>query len=159
MQPAPDELDLRALRLLVKQGRMTWAELAQHLELSGPATAERVRRLEDRGYISGYGALLDRNALGFGMTAFVGVDLTSSLHRASFVERMQQLPEVLECHHVTGDHDYLLKIACRSPLHIDQVLNDSIKQNGEVARTRTVIVLGSPKESLFVPPDVVTNTP
>lgn len=154
MQPAPDELDLRALRLLVKQGRMTWAELAQHLELSGPATAERVRRLEDRGYISGYGALLDRGALGYGLTAFVGVDLASASHRAAFLERIEQLPEVLECHHVTGDHDYLLKIACRSPLHIDQFLNESIKQNGEVAKTRTVIVLGSPKESLFVPPDV-----
>lgn len=65
-----------------------------------------------------------------------------------------QLPEVLECHHVTGDHDYLLMVACRNPLHIDQFLNESIEQNGDVAKTRTLIVLGSPKESLFVPPDV-----
>jgi len=152
MNPLPDELDMRALRLLVRQGRMTWAELAQHLELSAPATAERVRRLEERGFISGYGALLDRDALGYGLTAFVAVDLASASHRASFLARMSELPEVLECHHVTGDHDYLLKIACRNPLHIDQLLNEQIKQNDEVARTRTVIVLGSPKESSFVPP-------
>jgi len=153
MYPLPDELDMRALRLLVRQGRMTWAELAQHLELSGPATAERVRRLEERGYISGYGALLDRNALGYGLTAFVGVDLVSASHRTSFLARINELPEVLECHHVTGDHDYLLKIACRSPLHIDHFLNEQIKQNNEVSRTRTLIVLGSPKESLFIPPN------
>ncbi|MEP6763787.1 MAG: Lrp/AsnC ligand binding domain-containing protein, partial [Gemmatimonadaceae bacterium] len=88
-----------------------------------------------------------------GLTAFVNVDLTQSSHRASFVARMKALPEVLECHHVTGDYDYLLKIACRNPLHIDQFLNESIKQGDEVARTRTVIVLGSPKEILFVPPE------
>lgn len=153
MHSLPDEIDLRAMRLLVTQGRMTWAELAHHLDLSGPATAERVRRLEERGFISGYGALLDRNQLGYGLTAFVGVDLANATHRTSFLSRMKLLPEVLECHHVTGDHDYLLKIACRSPLHVDQLINESIKVNEEVVKTRVLIVLGSPKESLFAPPD------
>lgn len=147
-----DAVDYVALRELVSQGRMTWAELAQRMKLSSPAAAERVRRLEERGVIKGYGAVLDRDKLGHGFTAFVGVDLAHGSHRAEFLARVASLPEVLECHHVTGDHDYLLKLACRSPIHLDHVLNEDLKQGPAVARTRTLVVLSSPKEALFSPP-------
>ena len=146
-----DDVDLLALRLIAQNGRMTWAELAQHMAMTGPAAAERIRRLEERGIIRGYAAIVDRQALGYDLTAFVSVDLIDASRRAEFLMRIESIAEVLECHHVTGDHDYLLKVACRSPQHLDQLLNEHIKQGNVVARTRTVIALGTPKESLFSP--------
>ena len=150
-----DETDLLALQLLARHGRMTWAELAGHLALSNPAAAERVRRLEERGAILGYGAIVHRESVDYGLTAFVDVDLADNSKRAAFLKRVASMPEVLECHHVTGDHDFLIKIVCRNPKHLDALLNEQLKHGNTVARTRTTIVLGSPKEVLFIPPDTV----
>lgn len=148
-----DSTDLLTLRLLAEQGRITWTELAQHLSLSGPAAAERVRRLEERGFVRGYGAVLDRETLGYGLTAFVSVDLTNASRRAAFLALVESRPEVMECHHVAGDHDYLLKIASRDTRDLDRFLNEVLKSGNLISRTRTTIVLGSPKEALFVPPE------
>ena len=148
-----DDVDHLILRLLARHGRMTWAELAQRIGLSAPAAAERVKRLEERGVIRGFAALLDRDALGAGLTAFIGVDLRDTSQRAAFLEAVAATPAILECHHVTGDHDYLLKVACRDPRELDGLINDVLKRGPAVARTRTVVVLASPKEALFTPPD------
>lgn len=146
-----DDTDLLALQLLAQHGRMSWSDLAAHLKLSGPATAERVRRLEEKGVIAGYAALVNREAVAYGLTAFVGVDLSDNGRREEFLARMMAQQEILECHHVTGDHDYLLKVACKSPQHLDQILNDVLKVDNLVSRTRTTIVLGTPKEQPFIP--------
>lgn len=148
-----DEVDYSVMRLLVAQGRMTWAELAQRIKLSAPAAAERVRRLEERGLITGFGAILNRAALGAGLTAFIGVDLAGAAHRPAFLEIVSATPAVLECHHVTGEYDYLLKVACADPRDLDRLINEVLKQGPAVARTRTLVVLSSPKESLFAPDD------
>ncbi|MBX3638526.1 MAG: Lrp/AsnC family transcriptional regulator [Rubrivivax sp.] len=147
-----DEVDLQILHLLAHNGRMTWAELAQRVRLSPPATAERAKRLEERGIIRGYAALIDREALGAGLTAFVDVDLVDSGRRPAFLALVASLPSVLECHHVTGDHDYRLKVACSGPRDLDRLINEVLKGDALVARTRTAIVLASPKETAFQPP-------
>lgn len=146
-----DDIDLKALRLLARSGRMTWAELAQNLGLSAPSSAERVRRLEEAGVIRRYGAVLDRDALGYGFAALVGVDLSHPRHRVRFLEIVRKAPEILECHHVTGDHDYVLKVACRNAADLDRLINDVLKQGIAVARTRTMIVLSTSKDELFAP--------
>lgn len=146
-----DHLDFQALQLLVRQGRITWAELAPQLGLSPPAAAERVRRLEEKGMIKGYAAVLDREALGYNLTAFVGADLSHQRHRAEFLALVASRPEILECHHVAGDHDYILKICCRNARALDRFINDVLKQGEAVARTRSIIVLSTVKEELFVP--------
>jgi Lrp/AsnC family transcriptional regulator, leucine-responsive regulatory protein len=146
-----DELDLRALLRLTTDGRVTWSDLAQHLRLSAPSSAERVRRLEERGVIKQYGAVLDREALGYAFMALVGVDLSHPRHRAEFLKIITERPEILECHHVTGDHDYVLKIVCRNAAHFDELINDGLKQGEAVARTRTMVVLSTPKNELFAP--------
>jgi Lrp/AsnC family transcriptional regulator, leucine-responsive regulatory protein len=146
-----DEIDLKALQLLVRNGRITWAELAQHLGLSAPSSAERVRRLEESGVVKQYGAVLDPAALGYGFAALIGIDLTHPQHRAKFMELVKSRDEILECHHVTGDHDYVLKIVCRDAAHLDHLINDVLKEGTAVARTRTMIVLSTPKDELFAP--------
>ena len=144
-------LDSKALTLLMQQGRASWTDLAQHLGLSAPSAAERVHRLEQRGIIRGYAALVDAEAAGYPLTAFVSVSLDRPDRRAAFLKRVANLPEVAECHHVAGDDDYLLKVRCRGTLDLDRFLVESLKTLAGVARTRTTIVLSTSKESVAVP--------
>src|SRR5260221_4874469 len=105
-----DDLDYKGIRYLMEQGRSTWAELAGILGLSAPAAADRVRRLEESGVIKGYAAIIDPEAVGCGLTAFVATNLERSEYRTAFLKGIQALPEIQECHHVAGEDDYLLKV-------------------------------------------------
>jgi len=135
----------------MRDGRVCWSDLAQLIGLSAPAVADRVRRLEQRGVIKGYAALVDPAAVGYPLTAFISVVLDRPKDRPAFLKRVQATPEIAECHHVTGDDDYLLKVRCRSPQHLDDLLSNSIKGSPEVVRTKTTIVLSTAKESVVLP--------
>ena len=142
-----DDLDIKALSLLCQRGRMTWAELAGQLGLSAPAAADRVKRLEERGIITGYSALLDPEALGLGLTAFISVTLDQPRHREGFLAAVQAAAEILECHHVTGDDDYLLKVRCCHTRALEALITDRLKAIAGVVKTRTLIVLSTVKET------------
>jgi Lrp/AsnC family transcriptional regulator, leucine-responsive regulatory protein len=144
-------VDSKAVHLLMRRGRASWAELAKHLRLSPPAAAERVRKLEKHGVIRGYAALVSPEALGYPLTAFVAVTLERPQHRKAFLRRVAEMKEIAECHHVAGEYDYLLKVRTRSPQDLDRVLSEKLKAVAGVARTVTTIVLSSPKESVEVP--------
>jgi len=135
----------------MEKGRATWAEMAGRLGLSAPAAAERVRKLEERGVIRGYAALVDPEAVGLRLTAFIGVTLERPEHRAAFLSWAETTPEVQECHHVTGDHDYLLKVRCASTRALEDLLTDGIKGLPGIAGTRTTIVLRTRKETPVLP--------
>lgn len=149
-----DALDQKALGLLMKQGRLSWAELGQSLGLSAPAAAERVHKLESQGVIHGYAALADPEACGLPLLAFVWVSLADHRKRPAFLNGIRKLQQVAECHHVTGDDDYLLKIRCRGTRDLDRILVEELKGRLGVARTRTTVVLGTAKESVRFPVDV-----
>ena len=140
-------MDSEILSRLQANGRESWAALGQALGVTGPAIAERVRKLEERGAIRGYTALLDPDQLGLPLLAFVAVTLERPDHRAAFLERIQSLPEVQECHHVAGDYDYLVKIRCRGTSDLDRLISDELKSFEGIVRTRTIIVLKTTKES------------
>jgi Lrp/AsnC family leucine-responsive transcriptional regulator len=146
-----DGLDKQILRLLLKKGRMTWSELAGQLGLSAPATADRVKRLEDRGVIEGYTALLNAEALGLDLTAFIAVTLDQPSHREGFLQQIQMLDDVLECHHVTGDDDFLLKVRCRNTKALEGLITHHLKGIDGVVKTRTSIALSTLKETLAPP--------
>ncbi len=152
-----DALDSKAIAELMVNGRTTWAELAILLGLSGPAAADRVHRLEERGVIRGYAALIDPEAVGFGLTAFVAVTLERPEHRAPFLARVSDLAEVQECHHIAGDDDYLLKVRCRGARDLDRVISTNLKDLPGVIRTRTTIVLDTCKETPTLP--ILTDPP
>jgi Lrp/AsnC family leucine-responsive transcriptional regulator len=143
-----DTLDQKALALLARHGRATWAELGQHLGLSAPSAAERVRKLEEQKVIRGYAALADPAAIGFGLLAFISLTLASQQKRRGFLEAILKMPGVLECHHVAGDDDYLLKVRCANTLELDELLSRQLKEKLGVARTRTVIALATAKENV-----------
>lgn len=146
-----DSIDIKAISELMADGRATWADLAGRLGLSGPAAAERVHRLEERGVIRGYAALVDPETVGCGLTAFVSVVLDRPGDRDLFLEKIAEMPEVQECHHVAGEDDYLLKARCRGTRDLERVISVRIKGIPGVARTRTTVVLNTYKETP-VPP-------
>ena len=148
---ALDKLDIKILALLVNQGRMTWSDLASRLQLSPPAAAERVKRLEDRGIISGYSARLDAERLGLNLTAFVAVTLAHPSHRQDFLAAVTAHGGILECHHVTGADDYLLKVRCRHTRDLETFISEHLKSIPGVVKTQTHIVLSTVKETLTPP--------
>jgi len=146
-----NETDYKAIRHLMEQGRITWSELAGVLELSAPATADRVRRLEERQVITGYAALVNPEAIGCTLTAFVSIQLDKPKHQGPFIKKIESLAEVQECHHVTGEDDYLLKIRCGSAKDLERLVAEDIKGVPGVSRTRTMIALSTVKETPVLP--------
>lgn len=146
-----NETDFKAIQHLMVQGRITWSELAGLLELSAPATADRVRRLEERQVIKGYAALVDPEQVGCGLTAFVFVSLERPKHRPSFLKKINELPEVQECHHIAGDDDYLIKLRCSGTRELERLVSEELKGMTGVHRTRTTIVLSTVKETPALP--------
>ena len=146
-----DALDYKIVRALMDNGRITWAELAGLLSLSSPATADRVRRLEDQGIIKGYTTLIDAESAGYGLTALIAVSLERPGHREAFLNKVMMVPEILECHHTAGDDDYMLKVRCRGTRDLDRIISDELKSLPGIVRTRTTIVLSTLKETSNVP--------
>ena len=145
--------DMKAIKFLSENGRATWAELGQLLGLSAPSAADRVHKLEQRGVIRGYAALVNPGAVGSPLTAYISVSLASHGKRAAFLRAIDKMEQVAECHHVAGDDDYLLKVRCRGTEDLDHLLAKELKDRLGVARTRTTIVLSTAKESVRVPND------
>jgi len=140
-----DSIDREAIRILSERGRATWAELAERLKLSPPAAAERVRKLEERGVIKGYTAILDPESLGLSLTAFIAVTLHDHAHRHRFIEVITAIPEIEECHHVAGNYDFLLKVRCAGTGELDRLLTEELKDKAGAGRTHTTIVLSTQK--------------
>jgi Lrp/AsnC family leucine-responsive transcriptional regulator len=145
--------DRKAIALLLRRGRATWAELGGVLHLSPPAAADRVRKLEQKGVIRGYSAVVNPDAVGYPLLAFVLVTLGTQRRRTAFRKAIQQMGEITECHHVAGDGDYLLKVRCRSTSDLDRILVRELKDRLGAAQTRTTIVLSTLKETTTLPLD------
>ena len=148
-----DDIDRAILAILQVDGRITNADLARAVSLSPAATRARVRRLEREGLVRGYVGLVDRERAGFDVLCFVSVSL--QLHRpalvASFPERVGSMPEVLERHHVTGEADYLLRIAVRNRHDPERFIFDRLTPLPGIARVQTSLVLRELKARTALP--------
>ncbi len=138
-----DETDKTILRLLQADGRVSNAEIARRVGLSAPATHARIRRLEEDGVIRRYATLLDRETIGYDMVCFINVSL--QLHQFEAIERfkelVQDMPEVLECHHITGEFDYLLKAVFRNRDELQAFVVNKLTPIPGMARINTSLVL------------------
>lgn len=150
-----DEKDARILEVLQRDGRVTNVELARAVELTPSATLERVRKLEERGLIRGYAALLDPSALELGLLAFIfmRVDDHEDLvgRSESTAEALAALPSVLELHHLAGEDCFLVKVRARDTDHLYRILRDEFGPFKTIKSTRTTIVLKTVKESVRFP--------
>ena len=145
-----DAIDQEVIRRLQRNGRTSWVELAEALGVTPPAIAQRVRRLENRGIVRGFTALVNAEAIGLGLTAFIATSLERAEQREAFLARVAASDEIQECHHLTGDDDYLLKVHCRGVRDLDRLINLELKAIPGVVRTRTMVVLRTSKESTFL---------
>ncbi len=141
-----DDIDLKILDILQKNGRIKRNELAQMVGLSVPSVSERMKRLEDAGIIKGYTAIIDSKKLGKDITAFVFVSIDSSKNYPLFIERAMEVDEILECHSITGEGSHLLKVKTENTSTLEKLLA-RIQSWPGVTGTRTNIVLSTIKES------------
>lgn len=141
--------DRKILNILQRDGRITNTKLASEIGISPPAMLERVKRLESSGVIDRYVALVDREKTGFGLLAMVMVSL--SLHQISSLqtvkEQLADLDEVLECYQLTGDVDFLLKVAVKDMNSYTAFINDKISGIPAIQNIKTSFVLDTLKYS------------
>ena len=138
-----DRTDLKILRLLQGNARMTNADLARSVNLSPTPCLERVRRLEAEGYILDYVTLLNPQKLGAGVISFIQVllDRTNPDVFKRFKEQVSLCPEVMECHMVAGGFDYLLKVRTRSMLEYRDFLGETLARMSDIKQTHTYVVM------------------
>jgi Lrp/AsnC family leucine-responsive transcriptional regulator len=146
-----DEIDRQILSIVQGSARTNNAEIARQVGMAPSAVLERVRKLESRGIIEGYRALLSPDALGLGLLAFVFVKTNEVLGRASAGDQLAELPEVLEVHHVAGEDCYLIKVRAANPEALGRLLREKLGKISAVVSTRSTIVLHTVKESCQLP--------
>lgn len=143
-----DMVDKRILELLGANGRTSASDIGKAVNLSLPAVSERIRKLEDGGAIERYAAKLNRAKLGYKLLAFVFVNLEKPSHIEPFREKIVHAREVLECHHVAGEYDYLLKVLVADTQALDDFLSHTLKTIAGVSKSNTVIALTTLKEEI-----------
>jgi Lrp/AsnC family leucine-responsive transcriptional regulator len=144
-----DDLDLRILRALAVDGRLSFTDLAKQTGLSTSAAHQRVRRLEERGVIRGYSAVIDAEAVGLSLTAFVSITPLDPADPDDLPERLAGIQAIEACHSVAGDQNYVLKVRVATPLALESLLAE-IRTTAHVA-TRTTVVLSTAYESRPLP--------
>ncbi len=151
--PSLDAADLRILRLLQADGRITNAALAAQAGMSPASCHERVRRLRASGVIAGYTALLDPDRLGLSLLVFIEVllDRTTDDVFAAFAGHVRAVPEVIECHMVAGGFDYLLKVRVSDMAAYRAFLGNILASMPGVRETRTYAVLEQVKSTTTLP--------
>jgi Lrp/AsnC family transcriptional regulator, leucine-responsive regulatory protein len=154
-----DRIDLKIVYILQNDGRRRLADIADEVDLSAPAVMERVKKLEAGGVIRGYQALIDGKKVGKDITAFIGVSVGNQRDIDKFAVQMMRYADVLECHHVTGEESFVLKVKSANTAALEKLLGDIRSVEG-VTRTVTKVVLSTAKEGLRLELDacVVENS-
>ena len=144
-----DFIDHKILEILQRDGRASHSTIAEQVGLSQPSVHERVKKLEQRGVIQGYTAVLNPEALDLGVLAYIAVRFNDWATKDA-AAALDSIPQVLETHHTAGEDCLLVKVRCRAPAELERVL-DRIWKSGPVAGTRTTIAFRSYKETSALP--------
>lgn len=134
--------DARILEALQRDGRRPYADLGADVGMSGPSAHERVKKLESRGVITGYTAVLDPSAVGLGVLGFSWITQAPGTAATDLTDDFAGIPEIEECHHISGEADYLVKIRARDTRDFERVLR-LVQATRHVFTTQTDIVLSS----------------
>jgi len=144
-----EELDRRIVHELCADGRLSFTDLAERVGLSVSAAHQRVRRLEQRGVIRGYGTRVDAAALGLPLTAFVSIKPIDPAAPDDAPDRLADLAAIEACHSVAGEESYILKVRVASPIDLETLLQEIRTRAG--VSTRTTVVLSTPYEDRPLP--------
>lgn len=147
-----DIIDLKILRLLQEKGRITNLQLSQEIGLSPAPTLERVKKLEAGGIIEGYHAQVNDTMLGMGIKAFISISLERQKVASieTFKEKIQAIPEILECYQITGNADYFLKVIVRDIPAFERLIANKLSLIEEIGQMQTMMILSKVKDSKVV---------
>jgi Lrp/AsnC family leucine-responsive transcriptional regulator len=134
--------DARILEILQRDGRRPYADLGAEVGMSGPSAHERVKKLEARGVIRGYEANVDPAAVGLGVLAFSWITQAPGTAATDLTEDLAAIPEIEECHHITGEADYLIKVRARDTHDLERILRQ-VQETRYVFTTETDVVFSS----------------
>ncbi len=146
-----DAIDAAILDILQVDGRAANAEIARRVGMAPSAVFERIRKLEERGIITGYTASLDPGAIGLGILAFVFVRVDEGIGAPQTEKALASVPEVQEVHHIAGEDCFLVKVRTADTTSLGRLLRDKIGALPSVRTTKTTIVLATVKETTHVP--------
>lgn len=148
-----DKIDLQILKILQQNGRITNLQLSNEIGLSPAPTLERVRKLENASYIKSYHALVDEELLGLGIKTFIQVQL--DFHKNNtiqiFLDEVKEIKEITECHHVTGQCDFLLKVYVKDIKAYERLIMDKISRISVVKTFQTMMIMSTSKKEPIVP--------
>jgi len=151
--PQFDPIDRKILGILQDNGKITNAQLSIDVGLSPAPTLERVKKLEKNGIIESYHAQLSKQEIGLGVSTFVHVALIG--HRKSivdeFIKQILVIPEIVECHHITGQGDFILKVVSKDISSYQKLLVEVINEIPEIDNTQSTVILSTFKESKVMP--------
>ena len=146
-----DNIDLRILDMLQRNGKLSQAKIAGAVGLTTPSVNERIKKMERHGMIKGFVALLDHDKMGFPLTAYVDVALEHPRFEKGFVDDLERLLDVQECHYLAGEYAYRLKVKAADPATLADFLQRRLLAIKGVVRTRTEVSLSSKKVSTLLP--------
>lgn len=148
-----EQIDREILSLLTRDGRMSYTDIGKHTGLSTSAAQQRVRRLERRGVITGYRAMIDPESIGRGITAFVQAEPLDNSGRVSDPAAFENIPGIVSCWNTAGPYSFLLRVQVATPSDLSALLN-RVRQDAQMS-THTMLVLNTPFEehSLCSPSD------
>ena len=155
-----DKIDRKILEILQKSAKITNAQLSKDIGLSPAPTLERVKKLENLGVINSYHAKIDISKIGLGVTTFVLVTLIGHNRENidKFIEEINHIDEVIECHHITGAGDFILKIISRDIPAYQKLMLEKVSNIKVVDNMQSMVVLSTFKDSKVMPiPDNLEN--
>ena len=152
-KPRLDDIDLKILSVLQIDGRITNVDLAKQVGISAPPCLRRVRALEEAGFIKGYRARVDAGMLGLGVTVFamVGLESQAESDLQAFEARVGEWPEVLECHMLNGEIDFILKCVAPDLESFQEFLTQKLTPAPNVANVRTSLTIRRSKGDVSLP--------
>ncbi len=153
MATALDKTDYSILKFLQEDGRITNLDLSKKIDLSPAPTLERVKKLENKGYIKSYHALVDEERLGIGIKTFIQVRLDFHQNDSiqNFIDEVNKIKEITECHHVSGQCDFLLKVYVQDIKAYQQLLMNKISKIRGIKNLETMMIMSSNKKDMVVP--------
>jgi len=153
METKFDKIDLKIMKILQENSKITNLDLSKKIGLSPAPTLERVKKLEQSGIIKSYHALVDTQAIGLSVKTFVLVSLAWQKENAlnAFLEKIKQIEEITECYIITGEADFLIKIVCKDIPTYEKLLFKTLSQIKEIERLKTLMTLSTVKDSKLLP--------
>ena len=136
-----DAIDRKILKFLIKNARMPFLEIARECGISGAAIHQRIRKLDESGVILGSRLIVDPKTLGFDVCAYIGIRLQDPQYLDATVEKLKQIPEIVECHFITGTYNVFVKLYCLDNEHLMKTIFDGIVRIQGISTTQTYISL------------------